>query len=225
MKWNQEINLDMHNVWFTSDLHLYHDNILWINKRPFKNCDEMWEYFKKEWNDKVKPEDYVFVLGDVLWGSQASKLANMANLLNGHICIVLGNHDKEKTGVNGKKGNFDVFDSCERSDFIKVKSKKYGIDQLIYLSHYPAMSWPQKNRGSIMLHGHVHGTMDCINEQSKDLRVDVGVDGKLANMHILSFNDIYEYMLHKAGDMPLAQYMQNMYKTSSENTSVEDTEN
>lgn len=220
MKWNQEIDLDKHNLWFTADLHLFHANILWMNNRPFKDCDEMWEYFKNEWNSKVKPDDYVFILGDVLWGSQASRLAAMAESLSGHICIVLGNHDKEKTGLNGKGRNFDVFESCERADLIRVKSKTLGVDQLIYLSHYPALSWPQKGRGSIMLHGHVHGSLDEINEQSPDLRVDVGVDGKLANMHILSFEEIYEYMLHKAGDIPLAQYMQNIYAESKKEDSA-----
>lgn len=211
MKWNTEIDLDRHKVFFTADLHLYHDNILWMNKRPFENCDEMWEYFKKDWNSKVGPDDYVFILGDVLWGSNAERLKAMNKALHGKICIVLGNHDKEKT-ADGKTGsNFGCFHSCERADFIRCKSKINGTDQLIYMSHYPALSWPQKGRGSIMLHGHVHGSMDEFNEQSPDLRVDVGVDGKLGYMKLLSFDEIYEYMLHKAGDIPLAQYMQNVY--------------
>lgn len=210
MKWSAEINLDEHNIWFTSDLHLYHTNILWMNNRPFKTCDEMWEYIKDEWNSKVKPEDYVFILGDVLWGSQKSRLENMKNSLNGHICIVLGNHDKEKSD------NFSMFESCSRADFIRVKSEKLGVDQLVFLSHYPAMSWPQKGRGSIHLHGHVHGFMDEINEKSMDLRVDVGLDGKLANMHLLSFDEIYSYFIHKAGDIPLYEYMRRVYDKKEE---------
>ena len=96
MKWNTEIDLDKNNVWFTSDLHLFHENVILMNKRPFKDVYEMYEYFKNEWNSKVKPNDYVFILGDVLWGSQATRLESMVNTLNGNICIVLGNHDKEK---------------------------------------------------------------------------------------------------------------------------------
>lgn len=215
MKWNQEINLDEHNIWFTADLHLYHDNILWMAKRPFKDCDEMWEHIKADWISKVKPDDYVFILGDVLWGSQASRLAKMADALPGHICIVMGNHDKEKGSVSSTGSNFDVFESHERAEFIRVKSEKLGVDQLIFMSHYPAVTWPQKGRGAIMLHGHVHGNMDELNEKSPDLRVDVGIDGKLAKLGLLSFNDVYEYMLHKAGDIPLAQYMQNVYSNTA----------
>lgn len=211
MKWGCEIDLDKHKVFFTADLHLFHDNILWMNNRPFKTCDEMWNCIKSEWNSKVGPDDYVFILGDVLWGSQASRLKNMADSLNGKICIVLGNHDKEKM-TNGKEGsNFDCFYSYSRADFIRCRSKSTGTDVLIYMSHYPTLSWPHKSRGSIMLHGHVHGCMDEYNEQSPDLRVDVGLDGKLGNMHIISFDEVYEYMLHKAGDIPLSDYMMNIY--------------
>lgn len=44
--------------------------------------------------------------------------------------------------------------------------------------HYPMLSWPKKNSGSIQLHGHIHARMDY-NEQNRDegvLRYDVGVD-------------------------------------------------
>lgn len=216
MKWGQIIDLDKTNVFFTADLHLYHDNILWMNNRPFKNCDDMWEYIKAEWNSKVSKDDYVFILGDVLWGSQASRLKAMSKSLNGNICIVMGNHDKEKTADGVSGSNFDCFYSYSRSDYIRCKRASTDTDVLIFMSHYPAITWPQKGRGSIMLHGHVHGSLDEFNEQSEDLRVDVGLDGKLANMHILSFDDVYEYMLHKAGDISLPEYMSNIIKVKKE---------
>ena len=53
MKWNTEIDLDKHNVWFTSDLHLFHENVILMNKRPFKDVYEMYEYFKNEWNSNT----------------------------------------------------------------------------------------------------------------------------------------------------------------------------
>lgn len=212
MKWNTEINLDEHNVWFTADLHLFHSNILWMNKRPFKDCNEMWEYIKSDWNSKVQDEDYVFILGDVLWGSGATALRNMRKELKGHICIVLGNHDKEKT-ADGKSGsNYDVFDSCARADMIRIKSARLGIDQGVFLSHYPAITWPQKGRGTIHLHGHVHGDLDEYNENSPDLRVDVGFDGKLAKMKLIPFEEIYNYFIHKAGDLLLTTYMNNLIR-------------
>lgn len=218
MKWNAEIDLDKHNIWFTADLHLFHANIIWMNKRPFKDANEMYDHIVNDWNSKVQEDDYVFILGDVLWGSQATRLKALSEKLNGHICIVLGNHDKEKTANGSTGSNYDCFYSVSRADFIRVKSKSKDVDQLIYMSHYPAISWPSKSRGSIHLHGHVHGMLDDMNETSPDLRVDVGLDAKLGHMKLLSFDEIYEYFLHKAGDIPLYAYMQNLYsKNKDEN--------
>ena len=216
MKWNTEINLDEHNVWFTADLHLFHTNILHMNHRPFETCDEMYEYIVNEWNSKVKDEDYVFILGDVLWGSNSTHLQNFAKKVKGKICIVLGNHDKEKTRDGNTGSNFDWFYAHDRADYIKIKSKKLGIEQNVFLSHYPALSWPGKGRGSIHLHGHVHGAMDEFNEQSTDLRVDVGLDSKFSYMKLVSFEDVYSYMVHKAGDIPLMQYMNNIYNKNKD---------
>lgn len=211
MKWNTKINLDKHNVWFTADLHLFHSNILWMNNRPFSSCDEMYNYILNEWNSKVKDNDYVFILGDVLWGSQESRLKALSEHLNGNICIVLGNHDKERNSNQIEGGNFRFFNSVARADLIKCVSEKNGTNQDIFMSHYPCISWPGKGRGTIHLHGHVHGNLDEFNEKSTDLRLDVGLDAKFSHMKLVSFDDIYEYMIHKAGDIPLTTYMSNLY--------------
>ena len=116
---------------------------------------------------------------------------------------------KTRDGVTGS--NFDCFHSYGRAEFIRVKSALKGIDQLVYLSHYPALSWQNKGIGSIHLHGHVHGMMDDFNEASPDLRVDVGVDAKLGYMKLLSFEEIYEYFINKTKGVPLVSYMQNLY--------------
>ena len=42
-----------------------------------------------------------------------------------------------------------------------------------------------------MLHGHCHGKLDEYNEQSMDLRFDVGIDSSMANLCFLTLEDIY----------------------------------
>lgn len=46
------------------------------------------------------------------------------------------------------------------------------------LMHYPMLSWPNANRGSIQLHGHIHSYADYNLQNRKDgiRRYDVGVD-------------------------------------------------
>lgn len=48
-----------------------------------------------------------------------------------------------------------------------------------------------------MVHSHCHGNIDEFNESSKDLRIDVGLDGKLANYNFVSLEHLYKAMLDK----------------------------
>ena len=52
-------------IWFTADLHFGHSNIIQHCNRPFSNVDEMDNYLISRWNSVVKPNDTIFVLGDV----------------------------------------------------------------------------------------------------------------------------------------------------------------
>ena len=56
-------------IWFTSDTHFFHNNIIDYCKRPFVNAEEMNEYIIKQWNSVVKPQDEVYHLGDFAFGN------------------------------------------------------------------------------------------------------------------------------------------------------------
>lgn len=45
-----------------------------------------------------------------------------------------------------------------------------------------------------MIHGHCHGKIDQINTDSKELRVDVGIDGNLANYNLISLEKLSKYL-------------------------------
>ena len=86
------------NVWFTSDLHFHHTNILKYCNRPWATVEEM-----NNWNSVVKPGDDVYCLGDFCFGG-VEKLESIlcarkedgSKLLNGRIHLILGNHDPER---------------------------------------------------------------------------------------------------------------------------------
>lgn len=49
----------------------------------------------------------------------------------------------------------------------------------------------QKDKGSVMIHGHCHGKVDQNKIQIlKELRVDVGIDGNLANYDLISLEKL-----------------------------------
>lgn len=81
----------MSNIFFTSDTHFGHTNILQFCNRPFHSVQEMNEALINNWNNVVRPEDTVYHLGDFAFGG--SQLWNdVLSKLNGHIYLILGNH-------------------------------------------------------------------------------------------------------------------------------------
>lgn len=72
----------------------------------------------------------------------------------------------------------------------------------IVLMHYPMMSWPKSRKGSIQLHGHIHGDefYNIRNREKGIKRYDVGVD---ANRFIpVSIKQIQEYFQIEEGVQP-----------------------
>src|SRR5690606_36562794 len=59
---------DANRVWFTSDHHFGHANIIKFCNRPYADADEMDRALVEKWNDVVGPDDMVFHLGDFTLG-------------------------------------------------------------------------------------------------------------------------------------------------------------
>ena len=56
------------HLFFTSDTHFDHKNIIRYCNRPFSSIEEMNNFLIKRWNATVGPDDTVFHLGDVTFG-------------------------------------------------------------------------------------------------------------------------------------------------------------
>ena len=85
----------------------------------------------------------------------------------------------------------------------------------VVMSHYPMLTWNHKPHGAVMLHGHSHGKLDEYNDQSMDLRFDVGIDGALADLHFLTMEDIYNAATKKITQYKcnsFAEYAKNNYR-------------
>jgi len=55
------------NYWWTSDYHFSHANIIKYCGRPFETVEEMSETIIRKHNERVKPEDTAFFLGDFIF--------------------------------------------------------------------------------------------------------------------------------------------------------------
>lgn len=82
-------------VYFTSDLHLFHNRKFIYEPRGFSSEQEMREIILSEWKSKVKPEDDIYVLGDFCLGKDYKAIEELIESLPGKIHLVIGNHDTD----------------------------------------------------------------------------------------------------------------------------------
>ena len=151
-------------VYFTSDQHFGHRGIIEMQKRPFQSVEEMNAKILSNYNQKVRNNDAVYILGDICHRMRVSDANAIISKMNGKKHLLIGNHDK--------KYDTALFESI--CDFRLISLNGVAVA----LMHYPILSWPYKNRNSIHLHGHVHGrsTDNEKNRKNGVLRYDVGVD-------------------------------------------------
>ena len=91
----------MSKIFFTSDHHFGHSNIIKFCKRPFKDVEEMNEVLIERWNEKINPEDEVYHIGDFAMTKDNELVANILDKLNGTKYLIVGNH--EDAALNNRK--------------------------------------------------------------------------------------------------------------------------
>jgi len=161
-------------IYFTSDTHFGHSNIITYCNRPFDNVHIMDQVIFDRINETVGIDDTLYILGDFCFkGKQPAEY--LSRIICQDVHLILGNHDKRSDYIDNL--------SAARVDvgFTSVQEVKEIIycNQRIYLSHYPHRSWPASHKGSWMLYGHVHSKLDYEDQASKRKTLDVGVDNTI----------------------------------------------
>jgi len=172
------------SIFFTSDQHYYHTNIIKFCNRPFATVEEMNEKMVYNWNSIVKPEDSVYCLGDFSMAFRSVEL--FSSRLMGKKFLIPGNHDfchsvhkKSRHPENQKKW----IKEYEKNGWIVLPEQmKFDIDGItVNLCHMPYIEDHtgevryEKNRpvddGNWLLHGHIHEKWKIKNKM-----INVGVD-------------------------------------------------
>ena len=211
-------NMVDYNVWFTSDLHFCHRNILKYTDRVNRmgldadspNLDQMNQWIIDKWNSRVQKNDIVYMLGDFSF-INTNITRKFLEKLKGNKHLIWGNHDKSLKGLE------NYFESCSDIKDVVFKQSSFPFlqeDVAAVLCHYPILAWNGRNYGSLMIHGHSHGNLDDFNIQSKELRVDVGIDSKLADYDMVSLEQIYEYMKKVSNGKPFNEYIKEHIETT-----------
>jgi calcineurin-like phosphoesterase family protein len=154
-------------IYYTSDWHLGHVNILKMCHRPFDSIEEMNETIIQNYRNTVTDKDDVYFLGDLVfkYPDQPDKLWSS---LPGRKHLIVGNHDKSLVSTGARY-------------FVEITSYKKIKDdgRSAVLFHYPILEWDGFFRETYHLYGHIHNNKD--NETSKIIgqmprAFNVGVD-------------------------------------------------
>lgn len=166
---------DLDKLFFTSDTHFFHENIIKLCNRPFESNQDQTEKLIERWNQTVPEDATVFHFGDLIMTGNIDSIINIIQRLNGTINLVMGNHDYQN------KLDREVIKNIFRSyggDVMDIASILVRQDNNTQLTgcHYPMLFWP---RDSIMIHGHIHSRPNSTSLEKAPfhpMRYDIGVD-------------------------------------------------
>ena len=136
----------MPSVFLVSDTHFGHKGVCHFTRndgvtklRPWDTPEEMDEAMIAKWNERVKPTDKVYHLGDVVINRRA--LPTLARL-NGDKVLIRGNHD--------------IFPDDEYRKYFR-ELRAYHVMNGMILSHIP-IHVESLGRFGTNIHGHLHAS-------------------------------------------------------------------
>lgn len=194
---NSKMKYDLNHVtkngrkptFFTSDLHIGHENSIKFDNRPFRDLDHMHKTFIANYNAQVPENGICYFLGDI--ATHNSELAkDFISQLNGTKVIIVGNHDKNYNALYNI--GFDVvlnsatiyicgqrvtMSHCPlrgvfREDVSDMKGAKSGDN---WHGESKNQAFSIENEGQFHLHGHIHSPNGGKSTKILNRQFDVGV--------------------------------------------------
>lgn len=211
------------NIWFISDLHYSHISQLYFHPKRRElagiSLNDLHSLSKPDiikiydewlidlWNSTVKRGDVVYHLGDFCLGNR-ERTEYILNRLHGKKYFIRGNHDKSLNGNERfLEGLWDIKEAKFTNEIFPFIDPTETF--CAEMCHYPMVAWNRRTHGTCMVHGHTHSATDKLNDVSLELRVDVGIDGKLADYNFVSLDKLYNHfrsIVEKQGCSTFQEY-------------------
>ena len=180
-------------IYFTSDPHYWHNNVIRYCARPHASVEEMNEDMVLKWNQTVLPEDTIYVMGDFSLAFRA--VETFPQRLMGNKILVPGNHDfchsyhkKSRTPENREKWlqkyRDHGFTVLPEQTVVELE----GLGP-VNMCHHPYSGpyelenggdkyekWRPVDDGKLLLCGHVHEKWQTRKSPKGTLMINVGVD-------------------------------------------------
>ena len=186
----------MSNLFFSSDTHYFHANVLNLcpnRQKYFSTVEEMNEGLIQRHNAMVSSDDVFIHLGDIVMGPRKETISQIIPKLNGEKYLLLGNHDlgfpnnTRKAQIyidNGIKaiiyGHNDLrMFLASHTNFLRHREIPYEIK----IGHFPYVNncsqydvkfkkFMPDGDNHLLLHGHSHHTEKISSSNS----IHIGVD-------------------------------------------------
>lgn len=190
----------MPSVFLVSDTHFGHAGVCRFLRedgtklRPWDDPEDMDEAMISAWNDRVKPTDKVYHLGDVVINRRALK--TLARL-NGDKVLIRGNHD--------------IFRDDEYREYFR-ELRAYHVMNGMILSHIPVH--PESlGRFGTNIHGHLHANrvkkLRGVDVKTGELLYSKEIDPRYHNVSVeqlpdfapILFEDVIERIKNEGGEV------------------------
>ena len=163
-------------VWFTSDTHFGHANIISYSDRPYGSVREMDDAMIDNWNARIRAEDTVWHLGDFVFRNSVPAASYLTRLA-GEKHLIWGNHDGAETR------SLPGWTSSQPYAEITVEGTR------LVLFHYALRVWNRSHHGAIHLYGHSHNSLPGDSQCC-----DVGVDNPAWGYRPVRLSEIMRFL-------------------------------
>ena len=187
-------------TFLVSDTHFGHAGVCRFTEadgvtkiRPWTDPAEMDEEMIRRWNDRVRPSDKVYHLGDVVINRKALK--TLARL-NGDKVLIRGNHD--------------IFRDEEYREYFR-ELRAYHVLNGMILSHIPVHE-ASLGRFGCSIHGHLHANRVMkargVDAQTGDILYSDEIDPRYYNVSVeqtdfapILFEDVLKKIKEQGGQV------------------------
>lgn len=199
---------DRQKIFFVSDFHYSHLGAIYFHPERLDKAGMTMDEFKEDkkvamakydewlieqWNSRIRKQDTVYFLGDFCLGNK-ERTQYILSRLKGKKFLIFGNHDKSCKGL---ENYFEWVGDIKEAKFTNNQFKFIDPEETfcVEMCHYPLLTWNRRTHGTVMVHGHTHGTLQSFNTSSKELRVDIGYDSEFAQRYsgFVELEDLYKY--------------------------------
>lgn len=167
-------------VWVSSDLHFHHKMV--ARTRGFATPEEHDSVLIATFNRLVKPDDVLWLLGDISMARNQVDILNTVACLTGRKQLVTGNHDAPFPGHRNsrrhQKAWLEVFESVQAFARTSICGEDFLLSHFPYAGDHTTqeryMEYRLRDYGKPLLHGHTHSSVKLTSKEHRV--VHVGVD-------------------------------------------------